>query len=297
MTKGLVATVLVLLLRVPLLPLLLFPAPAVADIYRCPGADGSVRFSDQPCDSNSKAVTRAPAVPTGDARCERAGQIAYDTALKSSRGVGKVSILAELGNEANDPLYKRSVDIGYQYGLGAENLRKQALRECRNDLLRTAPATVSAPNNARDFTISGLRYRFSRLPPWQEIDSNIRVDDVSLTFQSPQPEWAKLTLYCSAVQNTRAGDVAAWSENAARHRTRSKVPPEREQWQTDAGTVSVARAERPVGEKLDASGYRYVSAYGVFGKGMRCDIVVESQYRGGDATRNADSMVRTLKPI
>lgn len=276
---------------------LLSPALSAADIYRCTGADGSVRFSDQPCDSNSKAVTRAPAVLEGDARCERAGQIAYDTAQKYSRGVGKVKILAELGSEANDPLYKRAVDIGYQYGLGAENMRKQALRECRNELLRTAPATVSAPDNARDFTIKGQRYRLSRLLPWQEMDSNIRTDDVSLTFQSPQPEWAKLTVYCAAVDNTTAGQVASWSENAARNRTRSKVPPEREEWQTAAGTVWVARAERPVTEKVGPSGYRYVSAYGVFGKGMRCDIVLESQYRGGDATRTADSMVRTLRPI
>ena len=277
--------------------LLLCPALAAADIYRCIGTDGSVRFSDQPCDSNSKAVTRAPAVLEGDARCERAGQIAYDTAQKYSRGIGKVKILAELGSEANDPLYKRAVDIGYQYGLGAENMRKQALRECRNELLRTAPATVSAPDNARDFTINGQRYRLTRLSPWQEMDNNIRTDDVSLTFQSPQPEWAKLTVYCTAVENTTASHVATWSENAARNRTRSKVPPEREEWQTAAGTVWVARAERPVTEKVGPSGYRYVSAYGVFGKGMRCDIVVESQYRGGDATRNADSMVRTLRPI
>lgn len=166
---------------------LLSPALSAADIYRCTGADGSVRFSDQPCDSNSKAVTRASAVLEGDARCERAGQIAYDTAQKYSRGVGKVKILAELGSEANDPLYKRAVDIGYQYGLGAENLRKQALRECRNELLRTVPATVSAPDNARDFTINGQRYRLTRLLPWQEMDSNIRTDDVSLTFQSPPP--------------------------------------------------------------------------------------------------------------
>ena len=276
---------------------LVLTSAVAADIYRCTGADGSVRFSDQPCDSDSKAVTRAPAVLTGDARCERAGQIAYDTALKYGRGIGKVKILTELGNEANDPLYKRSVDIGYQYGLGAENLRKQALRECRNELLRTAPATVSTPDYARDFTVNGQCYRLTRLSPWQEMDSNIRTDDVSLTFQSPQPEWAKLTVYCAAVHNTKASDVAAWSENAARNRTRSKAPPEREEWQTAVGTVWVARAERPVTEKLGPSGYRYVSAYGVFGKGMRCDIVVESQYRGGDATRNAESMVRTLKPI
>lgn len=268
-----------------------------ADIYRCPGPDGSVRFSDKPCDgSHSTVVTHVAPPLAGEARCERAGQIAYSTALKYKRGVGRVQILKELGAEADLHWVRDAVEIGYQYGQNPETLRKQAQANCRRNLARVDPAAISTPSAARDFSLADRRYRLTRLSPWQEIDADIRPDSAAFTFRSPKPEWAELRFRCrTASPDETVAQVGTWAENAVVAWVKPDSELERSEWTVQAGTVRVVKGERPLQQKVGDSGYRYANAYGLLGDGLRCDIVVAARFRGGDAIRNAEAMIRGLQ--
>lgn len=271
---------------------------AAADIYQCPGPDGSVRFSDQPCAGNGQpvAVIREPLA--GDARCAQMGQIAYNTALQYKRGIGKVKILAELGADADDLQVRRAVDVGYQYGYPPESLKKQAQAECLREQTRRQPGSVSAPATARDFTVGGKRYRLTRLAPWVEMENDIQTDRFYLQFRAPKPEWAQMSFSCTpSSPDDSLMRVGTWAENVVVARVKPSTEPERDEWQVPAGKLRIVKAERPFEKKVADNEFRYANAYGLLADGMRCQIIVEARYRGGDAIRNAEAMIRGLQPL
>lgn len=278
--------------------LLASASPARAEIYRCPGPDGSVRFSDQPCAGAQEIVVVDKPQSAGEARCERMGQIAYNAALKLKQGTGKLKILAELGAEADDKQVRRAVEIGYQLGYTPEGLKKQARGECLRELSRIDPGAVSAPATARDFTVAGKRYRLTRMAPWLEMENDVQTDRLILQYRAPKPEWAQLDLYCfPAAADDSLSKLGSWAENVVVKRAKPTTEPEREEWQVKAGKLRLAKAERPFTQKVADNEFRYINAYGLLAEGMRCQMVVEARYRGGDAIRNAEAMIRSLQPL
>ena len=151
-------------LRRSILPglwLLLLPTlPALAQIYSCPAANGTVTYRQTPCpealpESPAEAAdTPAEEPPAGaNADCEAAGRLAFATARLMQGGLGVDDSSRELGGQTLPAEARKLIDSVYAFrddaDLSAERIGALSETLCRGGSFGELNCNILPAGNAR----------------------------------------------------------------------------------------------------------------------------------------------------